>query len=311
MNIEKYGWTENYGYGCIRDASAYLIFEPRILVSAKTKVSNRIIGKKIGAAGVEDNPKPSENAYTKAYNEISGGSFERILSLGFSNKTDDLGMGIYLRNRKDTMNRNGRQKMYLVFDGDTKNWREYFTGEIMNVVTPQLVNTGQQIFIKGILIDAENKDIIGVKTLSIGTPQICDAISFYDDIKQFSDEEIREMVRQMDVLRRDAQSWGSSFERAIREVREESSRADSVIHDVESEIAAGFGKYKERGNDNVPVGDQVKNNDRSVVPNEIRRLWIKQGKCAYCGGTLVTDYSRRNTRVCRNCKRLYSGNTIC
>lgn len=206
MNIEKYGFTSSYGYGCLRESFAIGDrINPNVLIVAKSKVYSKWVGKRIKAKGVEEQTIiMGESPFNGAYSPKTG--FKGLFS---SNNT---GIGIFLNNRSNDKNVLGRQDLFVVLNGDDGKWHEYFTGiELPEASYEFWVHAHEVAFSSELIVEAEKGKEICHKEVSICNINTCDALSFAEKVKNFSDSEIREMVRQFNVMHQDAHKWGGGL----------------------------------------------------------------------------------------------------
>ncbi|MBR5677116.1 MAG: hypothetical protein IKX20_03150 [Paludibacteraceae bacterium] len=302
MNIEKYGFTSSYGYGCLRES---LVIgdriNPNVLIVAKSKVYSKWVGKRIKAKGIEEQTfVMGESPFSGAYSPKTG--FSGV----FSSKNS--GIGIFLNNRSNDKNVLGRQDLFVVLNGDDRKWHEYFTGiELPEASDPFMIHAHEIGFSSDLIVEAEKGKVIGHKNVSICNINICDALSFSERVKNFSDNEIREMVRQFNVMRQDARKWGEVYDRAINTVLSERDKLDKGLSSVKSDVEAGFGKYGQNADktNDSSVKKTSAINPGFVVPREIQKLWIKQGKCMYCGGEVKKNELVQNQRTCYRCGRTF------
>jgi lipoprotein len=189
-------------------------------------------------------------------------------------------------------------RIYIVFDSDTGTWKEYFSGMTVNLVTSCYVFFEPQCIVNvdGML------NYCDVLTVSI--PRECNATEFAEGVSKYSDKQIKEIVAQLNTLRSSASEWKSKFDAMVKAVKDERAAKEAGLSSVESKLASGFGKY---GN-NSSGGNQGTSNTQTANPQqeakpeqppaqEEKLQWIRQGRCAFCGGEFKGLFSK----VCREC----------
>ena len=190
-------------------------------------------------------------------------------------------------------------RIYIVFDSDTGTWKEYFSGMTVNVVEGSY-------FDKSFLTAAFDADgtpnYCGI--VSVSPPRGCTATEFAERVSKYSDKQIEEFVAQLNTLRSSAPKWKSKFDAMVKVVKDERAAKEAGLSSVESKLASGFGKY---GN-NSSGGNQGTSNTQTANPQqeakpkqpptqEEKLQWIRQGRCAFCGGEFKGLFSK----VCREC----------
>ena len=192
--------------------------------------------------------------------------------------------------------------IYVVFDSDTETWKEYFSGMTVNVVEGSY-------FDKSFLTAAFDADgtpnYCGI--VSVSPPRECTATEFAERVSKYSDKQIEEFVAQLNTLRSSASEWKSKFDAVVKAVKDERAAKEAGLSSVESKLASGFGKY---GNDSSG-GNQGTSNTQTAnlqqeakpkqPPTQEEKLqWIRQGRCAFCGGEFKGLFSK----VCRECGKV-------
>ena len=185
--------------------------------------------------------------------------------------------------------------VYLVYDEDSETWKEYFSG-----MTIELAYDDKS----GWEYDVDCPDICyGV--LSALRPRECSATEFAENVSKYSDKEIQEMVGHLRKLNNDAFNWKKELDALVKAVKDERAKKEADLSSVESKLVSGFGKY---GN---PFSvDSQQSSDMQQTPKthpdshlkqpptqEDKLQWIRQGRCAYCGGEFKGLFSK----VCRKC----------
>jgi len=189
--------------------------------------------------------------------------------------------------------------IYVVFDSDTGTWKEYFSGMTVNLVEGFY-------FSSEFLTTAFDADGMPNQCdiLSASTPRECTATEFAEGVSKYSDKQIEEFVAQLNTLRSNASEWKSKFDAVVKAVKDERAAKEAGLSSVESKLASGFGKY---GN-NSSGGNQGTSNTQTANPQqeakpeqppaqEEKLQWIRQGRCAFCGGEFKGLFSK----VCREC----------
>lgn len=190
--------------------------------------------------------------------------------------------------------------IYVVFDSDTGTWKEYFSGMTVNLAKTHSLKDSFGDFYS---FDADRTpDFCDI--LSVSTPRECNATEFAEGVSKYSDEQIKEIVAQLNTLRSSASEWKSKFDAVVKAVKDERAAKEAGLSSVESKLASGFGKY---GN-NSSGGNQGTSNTQTANPQqeakpeqppaqEEKLQWIRQGRCAFCGGEFKGLFSK----VCREC----------
>ena len=188
--------------------------------------------------------------------------------------------------------------IYVVFDSDTGTWKEYFSGMTVNLEEFQFSKYGDTVS-----FDADHlRDFCDF--LSVSIPRECNATVFAEGVSKYSDEQIKEIVAQLNTLRSSASEWKAKFDAVVKAVKDERAAKEAGLSSVESKLASGFGKY---GNDSSG-GNQGTSNTQTANPQqeakpeqhptqEEKLQWIRQGRCAFCGGEFKGLFSK----VCREC----------
>lgn len=185
--------------------------------------------------------------------------------------------------------------IYVVFDSDTGTWKEYFSGMTVNLAYSY---SGRQY-----QFDVDSTPNY-CDVLSVSTLWECNATAFAGGVSKYSDEQIKEIVAQLNTLRSSASKWKSKFDAIVKAVKDERAAKEAGLSSVESKLASGFGKY---GN-NSSGGNQGTSNTQTANPQqeakpkqpptqEEKLQWIRQGRCAFCGGEFKGLFSK----VCREC----------
>lgn len=186
--------------------------------------------------------------------------------------------------------------IYVVFDSDTGTWKEYFSGMTVNLVAYSYSGHQYQF-------DVDSTPNY-CDVLSVPTPWECNATAFAGGVSQYSDKQIKEIVSQLNTLSSSASKWKSKFDAIVKAVKDERAVKEAGLSSVESKLASGFGKY---GN-NSSGGNQGTSNTQTANPQqeakpkqpptqEEKLQWIRQGRCAFCGGEFKGLFSK----VCREC----------
>lgn len=186
--------------------------------------------------------------------------------------------------------------IYVVFDSDTGTWKEYFSGMTVHLVPPSYS-------FPFAVLNVDNMPNY-CDILSFSTPRECNATEFAEGVSKYSDEQIKEIVAQLNTLRSSASEWKSKFDAVVKAVKDERAAKEAGLSSVESKLASGFGKY---GN-NSSGGNQGTSNTQTANPQqeakpeqppaqEEKLQWIRQGRCAFCGGEFKGLFSK----VCREC----------
>ena len=191
-------------------------------------------------------------------------------------------------------------QIYVVFDSDTGTWKEYFSGMTVNLANTHHLKDSHGIFYS---FDADRTpDFCDI--LSVSRPWECNATEFAEGVSKYSDKQIKEIVAQLNTLRSSASEWKSKFDAVVKAVKDERAAKEAGLSSVESKLASGFGKY---GN-NSSGGNQGTSNTQTANPQqeakpeqppaqEEKLQWIRQGRCAFCGGEFKGLFSK----VCREC----------
>lgn len=100
---------------------------------------------------------------------------------------------------------------------------------------------------------------------------------------------------------------GEAYDRAINTVLCERDKLDRGLSNVKSDVEAGFGKYGQNADktNDSSVKKTTAIDPGFVVPREIQKFWIKQGKCAYCGGDVRVNELAQNQKTCRRCGKTF------
>lgn len=186
--------------------------------------------------------------------------------------------------------------IYVVFDSDTGTWKEYFSGMTVNLVADSYSYYQHQF-------DVDSTPNY-CDVLSVSTPRECNATAFAEGVSKYSDKQIKEIVSQLNTLSSSASKWKSKFDAMVKAVKDERAVKEAGLSSVESKLASGFGKY---GN-NSSGGNQGTSNTQTANPQqeakpkqpptqEEKLQWIRQGRCAFCGGEFKGLFSK----VCREC----------
>lgn len=184
-----------------------------------------------------------------------------------------------------------RCRIYIVFDSETGTWKEYFSGMTVNVAPdPYSVAKFQRdVFNLDRKDSGWKRGVFDVDStplycdiLSVSTPRECNATEFAKGVSEYSDKQIKEIVAQLNTLRSSASEWKSKFDAMVKAVKDERAAKEAGLSSVESKLASGFGKY---------------GNNSSGGTQEEKLQWIKQGRCAFCGGEFKGLFSK----VCREC----------
>lgn len=307
MSLQKYGITNVYGYGFLRGPGPFAMsLNPNVLVVSKSRSYQKWIGKQISVGGEENQPvlfseSPTSSSKFSFSNNPFGGSLP-------SHKP-----GIFLSTKSNFRNERGRQQLFVVFNNEDGKWHEYFTGaEIRAVSSTIMEQTNMSIDEAAwgsiLVVDADAGPYKVYNELCICDIKECDAVSFAEGVKSYSDSEIREMVRQINAMQQDAKKWGMAFEGAIRIVQNERNKIDKGMSNVKSDLESGFGKYATESNKTTQKSTQQSstNKQETFIPREIQQLWIKMGKCAYCGGELKKNEIIQNLKRCQRCGKTFS-----
>jgi len=188
--------------------------------------------------------------------------------------------------------------IYVVFDSDTGTWKEYFSGMTVNVVADSYCLAQRQY-----RFDVDSMPNY-CDILTVSRPWRCNATEFAEGVSKYSDKQIKEIVAQLNTLRSSASKWKSKFDAMVKAVKDERAAKEAGLSSVESKLASGFGKY---GN-NSSGGNQGTSNTQTANPQqeakpeqppaqEEKLQWIRQGRCAFCGGEFKGLFSK----VCREC----------
>ena len=193
--------------------------------------------------------------------------------------------------------------VFVVFDSEAKTWREYFSGLPLYVPTNALEYSYLPASPVGIPCDIDVMSLPFCRSLSVSDIHEYNATDFADIVSRISDEEIKEMVRKLYELDTQAKEWSNVFDKTVRDIKEERARKESGVPEIESKLEAGFGKYK---NFTMTTPITTSNTwEKPVSKNSPTEkdmlLWIKQGRCAYCGGEFKGIFSK-SCRVCGKAK---------
>lgn len=172
---------------------------------------------------------------------------------------------------------NNRGPFCVVFDSDTGTWKEYFSGMTVNLAAdfPDINHTVRGGFDVDIMPNY-------CDVLSISTPRECLATEFAERVSLYSDKEIKKIVARLNTLSNNASEWKSKFDAMVKAVKDERAAKEAGLFRVESKLASGFGEY---------------GNNSSGGTQEEKLQWIRQGRCAFCGGEFKGLFSK----VCREC----------
>lgn len=301
MNIIQYGYTQEYGYGFLREAFFKKLFDPRAMIYTKSCVYDKWIGEKVNAAGVDG---------TTVLMETKPTGYEGNDVIGSLVRADDPGIGVRLKGKKDSQGRpQDRQCLFVVLNGEDEQWYEYFTGLKLMCTTKASVASDSYMINNSLLIDLDRIDSlpIGINQLSISTPTICDAVSFRNRVNSYTKYEIQEMVRQISSMQQDARKWGMAYGRAVNDVRSARIRFDGRKDFVEADIASGFARYAKGGGtqQDASVAKSADGGSNVDRQSELHKMWLREGKCIYCGGILRVNEIDQ-IRFCRNCGNKFS-----
>lgn len=303
MNIVKYGYTQAYGYGFCRGTMGDKPFDPNAVVYVKSQVYEKWIAQKIKAGGQTEKFFLTD----KMPSQFNNPNYFMNMFMPY-----DTGIGVYLKKQNNNGFYNNikqeRQNMFVILNGEDEQWYEYFTGERINSITQTSVKGDISIISNDLYIDADKSDIpTGIKQLSIYNPKICDALTFSESVKSFSNSEIQEMVRQIVALQQDARKWGTAYDHVIDNIRIARGNIDGKKSRVESDIASGFGKYASNSSTSQKDTTNRSTEQRKEpdYPEELKQMWIRQGKCIYCGGELKSNEITQ-IRFCRKCGNKFS-----
>ena len=164
----------------------------------------------------------------------------------------------------------------VVFDSDTGTWKEYFSGMTVNVVADSYCLAQRQY-----RFDVDSMPNY-CDILTVSRPWRCNATEFAEGVSKYSDKQIKEIVAQLNTLRSSASKWKSKFDAMVKAVKDERAAKEAGLFSVESKLASGFGEY---------------GNNSSGGTQEEKLQWIRQGRCAFCGGEFKGLFSK----VCREC----------
>lgn len=190
-------------------------------------------------------------------------------------------------------------RIYVVFDSDSGNWKEYFSG-----MTIKQANKAFGYGYGRYDVDSSNiKDYCLV--LSMDQLYECSAVEFADAVSKYTKKQIKEIVAELHKRSEDAIKWKNELEKLIKEVKDERTRKESGLSGVESKLASGFGKYGINSSDNRQDESKAKKEQTSEqretpkqpATQEDKLRWIRQGRCAFCGG----EFKGLITKVCRDC----------
>lgn len=185
--------------------------------------------------------------------------------------------------------------VYVVFDGDSGTWKEYFSGMTVGVVN------GSSSY-----GDFDVDKMSGyIDVLSISSPRECNAVQFAEGVSKYTDKQAKEIMEQLRSLSEGAKKWKAEIESLIKDVKDERVQKEAGLSSVESKLASGFGKY---GNSSSNSGQQSSgaqqtsktqqdSHPKQPPTQEEKLQWIRHGRCAYCGGEFKGLFSK----VCREC----------
>jgi hypothetical protein len=193
------------------------------------------------------------------------------------------------------------ESCFVVYDGEEKTWKEYFTGIILTF----------SLDYSGGLFDVDNMGTNKIKkSFSIGYfkalgidngVQILTATKFAEEIADLSEEQIRDKVKRIYEMQEQAKRWGVAFDKAVQSVREERARKEAELTSVEAKLAAGFGMYGK----SAIIDQKPAKNEQNEDVNPQEWIWqerIRQGHCMYCGGAFRGVLIKR----CGTCGKLKS-----
>lgn len=275
MNIEKYGVCYYYGFG-ILDPFSY---------SSKFICNFKIVAKSEKIPVIEEK-------FTLTGYEYGGYKYRRMMD----NHNVDL-MAVTLNDQSDPYYKRGgvevKQPIYVAFDGDSQQWREYFTGIVVEVASSEY----ESIF-TSIYYDVDNgfpPSVVPFRKFAVRPPEIMHPTTFAERISSYSDKEIKDMVSQIQELSKDALRWGEALDNAILKVKNMRSQKESELSSVKTVLADSFGKYSSA------THDSVNNNSLSDSGSKdsLRVQRIRAGRCTNCGGAFGGMF----IKTCKNCGR--------
>lgn len=298
MKIEKYGKADALGYGLLaKEDWTKPCFVQLVRVEAKSANTAKVFAKTIDAFG--------RQTVAKAEGEGPGSVRDMFLKSKVPMRTPDAAIPQY-----------NLYNVYVVYDGDTHSWREYFTGIELVVASLSKVNNRELNIgnhTPGLVIDV-GASISGIyDTVAITEPVIYDAIAFSESIKQLSRDDIRKRASDLFEIKSNAEKWGEAFDHAVKDVKNERNNAEKNITTIENDLANGFGQFanwgkrqEESRNQSFTTRQTNRQEARanSNVTAETRHQWRINERCAYCGGTLVGGSIIKNYKTCRNCGRI-------
>ena len=185
--------------------------------------------------------------------------------------------------------------VYVVFDGDSGAWKEYFSG-----MTVGIANSSSAYG------DFDVDKMSGYSdVLSVSPPRECNAVQFAEGVSKYTDKQAKEIMEQLRGLSEGAKKWKAAIESLIKDVKDERTKKEASLSSVESKLASGFGKY---GNSSSDSGQQSSgaqqtsktqqdSHPKQPPTQEEKLQWIRYGRCAYCGGEFKGLFSK----VCREC----------
>ena len=231
-----------------------------------------------------DCPYFQTDIYVFAESSIATESFKRIEGFPTSIRSVSLNIGPYGSGKL--------QPVYVVFEGETKTWREYFSGLTVDLTTDCYLRSSS---FHDYNVDNEIKHIC--RTLSVYGIQECNATVFSNKISVYTEEQIQEMVNQIYEINGQAKKWSDALDRTIQAVMDERKRRESGVPGIESTLSSGFGAYGSTL-ENTATNSAQSESAPKTFPTEKEMLnWIRQGRCTYCGGEFKGIFSK-SCRVC-------------
>lgn len=180
--------------------------------------------------------------------------------------------------------------VYAVFDSGTKTWREYFSGLTLNVCS------GHSFDYK-LEFDVDAKKLPFCRSLTVYGLNECSATEFEDAVSVYSNRQIHRMVDHLYEINKQAKKWSDTLDQAVQAVTDERTRKESEVSSINRKLASGFGAYRNAVEDPVTNTTQLESAPKTLPTEKEMLLWIRQGRCAYCGGEFKGLFSK-SCRVC-------------
>ncbi len=238
MAIEKYAIARNYGYGNTVLTEFWFEFDTSYI--PEVYADSKIVGKT---------------------------TIARQNCSDLNINTNNL---IYLDDDIDVI------PLYLVFDGETNQWREYFTGIFINYIEEDNLNN-----IWRIDADKYPDGYSGgfERSLSTIDIEIVTPTEFTEYITKYSNSDIQEIANQIYSFQKNAEKWSKALDKTIQSVKAKRAKKEAEASSIESKLKSGFGKYSI---ENITAKDE----QTSSKSYSSQQYWISNGKCPYCGSVL-------------------------